>query len=167
MSDLIVIAYDDVGSATAARDKLIDLQRQNLITLEDAAVVERRDNGKIKLHQVRNMTASGAMGGMLWGGLIGLLFFMPFLGMALGGATGAAVGSTSDLGVDDSFMKELGTKLQPGGAALFLLVLRSTPEKVVPEVARYGGHIMSTSLTTEQEASLRDLAQNAGQPVAG
>jgi uncharacterized membrane protein len=161
MSNLIAVAYDDVATANTVREKLLELQTQHLITLEDAVVVERKPDGRVKLHQARSTTGSAALGGALWGGLIGLIFFMPFLGAALGAATGAAVGSTVDVGVDDNFMRQVGTELTPGKAALFVLVVSSTPEKVLPAVAPYGGHIITTSLSPEAEASLREAAQAA------
>ncbi|MEU4570985.1 DUF1269 domain-containing protein [Nonomuraea sp. ATR24] len=162
MSNLIAISYPDVATAVAVRDRLIELQRQNLITLEDMAIVERRDNGTIKLHQSVGTTGMGAASGALWGGLIGMLFFMPLFGMALGAATGAAGGAMTDLGVNDAFMRELGDKLEPGTAALFVLVVRSTPDKVIPEVQPYGGHVIQTSLSREEEAQLRDMMESTG-----
>jgi uncharacterized membrane protein len=164
MSNLIAVAYDDVATAQTVRDKLIQLQTQHLITLEDAVVVERTQDGKIKLLQARSTAGAGAMGGALWGGLIGLIFFMPFLGAAIGAATGALAGSAADVGVDDNFMRQVGEQLTPGKAALFVLVVSSTPEKVLPEVAPYGGQIISTSLSPEAEASLREAAL-AAQPA--
>lgn len=161
MSNLIAVAYDDVATASTVRDKLFELQTQHLITLEDAVVVERMPNGKVKLHQVRSTAASGAVGGALWGGLIGLIFFMPFLGAAIGAATGAAAGSAVDVGADDDFMRQVGAELTPGKAALFVLVVSSTPEKVLPQVAPYGGHIITTSLSPEAETNLREAAQAA------
>lgn len=161
MSTLIAVAYDDVNTAKTVRDKLFQLQKQHLITLEDAVVVERKQDGKVKLHQARSTTGAGAMGGALWGGLIGLIFFMPFVGAAIGAATGAAVGSTADVGADDNFMRQVGEQLTPGKAALFVLVVSSTPEKVLPEVVPFGGHIISTSLSPEAEANLREAAQSA------
>jgi uncharacterized membrane protein len=81
------------------------------------------------------------------------------LGMALGGAAGAA--GRKDLGVDDKFMKDLSAKLQPGGAVLFLLVVSSTPDKVIPQIAEYGGEIVKTSLSEEMEEHLRETARMA------
>src|SRR4051794_23918222 len=160
MSNLIAISYPDVATALQVRDRVIEMQREKLIVLEDAAVAEKRADGKIKLHQVKSGTGSGAAWGAMWGGLIGMIFFMPLLGMALGGATGAAA-SRKDLGVDDKFMKDLSTKLQPGGAVLFLLVVSSTPDKVIPQIAEYGGEIIKTSLSEEMEEHLRETARMA------
>ena len=84
-----------------------------MISLDDAVVVTRDEDGKVKLHQSRKLAAAGAAGGALWGGLIGLIFFVPLLGMAVGAATGAATGALTDIGVDDRFMKDLGEKLTP------------------------------------------------------
>ncbi len=119
----------------------------------------RDDNGKVKLHQSNKLAAAGAAGGALWGGLIGLIFFVPLLGMAVGAATGAATGALTDVGVDDSFMKDLGSKLQPGGAAVIVLVHRSTPDKVLPEIAKFGGDVIQTSLDNETEARLRHVLE--------
>jgi uncharacterized membrane protein len=159
MSNLIAISYPDVATAVAVRDRLSELQRQNLITMEDMAIVERRTNGTIKLHQSVGTTGMGAAGGALWGGLIGMLFFVPLFGMAMGAATGAAGGAMTDAGVNDAFMRELGDTLEPGTAALFVLVVRSTPDKVIPEIQPYGGHVIQTSLNREEEAQLREMME--------
>ena len=156
MSNLIAVAYPDVATAEQVRAKLVDLQKQKLITVEDAVVVERRADGKVKLHQAMSTVGAGAAGGALWGGLIGLLFFMPFLGMAIGGATGAAVGSAQDFGVDDDFMRKVAAGLTPGSAAVFTLVSDAVTEKVLPELAPFGGQIIQTSLSTADEEHLRE-----------
>lgn len=159
MSNLVAISYPEVTTALQVRDRLIDMQREKLIVMEDVAVAEKRPDGKIKLHQAKGGAGTGAAWGAMWGGLIGMLFFMPFLGMALGGAAGAAGGAAADLGVDNKFMKDLGRNLQPGGGVLFVLVVSSTPDKVIPEIAQYGGEIIKTSLSQEQEEHLREIAR--------
>ncbi|MER7006149.1 DUF1269 domain-containing protein [Dactylosporangium sp. NPDC000555] len=163
MSDLIAIGYRDVSTADAARQKIMDLQRQGLITVRDAAVVEAGADGKVRLHQAASATAVGAAGGAMWGGLIGLLFFAPFLGMAVGAAAGAVAGKATDVGVDDKFMKDVGAALQPGSAALFLLIDQVTVDKVVAEMAPYqfGGQLLRSSLSMEAEQHLRDTVEAA------
>ncbi|WP_432991836.1 DUF1269 domain-containing protein [Dactylosporangium sp. CA-233914] len=163
MSDLIVIGYRDLTTANAAREKIIDLQRQGLITVRDAAVVDVGPNGKVRLHQTTNPAAVGAAGGALWGGLIGLLFFAPFIGMAVGAASGAIAGKVTDTGVDDKFIKDVGASLQPGSAALFLLIDQVTVDKVVAEMApfQFGGQLLRSSLNMEAEQRLRDAIEAA------
>ncbi|GAA0915954.1 DUF1269 domain-containing protein [Nonomuraea longicatena] len=161
MSNLIVISYPDVATAETVRNHLFELQKQNLIQLEDAAIVEHLPDGKIKLHQIRSTVGIGAAGGALWGGLIGLLFFMPLFGMAVGAAAGAAGGAVTDSGVNNEFMRELGEKMPPGTAGLFLLVVKSTPDKVIEQVGPYGGEIIKTSLSTDQEKHLKEAVAAA------
>ncbi|MFG2824361.1 DUF1269 domain-containing protein [Kitasatospora sp. NPDC048365] len=164
MSNLFAISYPDLPTAQKVRDELVGLQKQKLIELEDVVVVERREDGKIKLHQAVSTTGVGAASGALWGGVIGLLFFMPFLGAAVGGATGAAIGASTDTGVDDNFMRQVGEQLEPGSAAVFALVRRATADKVVPAVAAFGGRLIQTSLSHEEEEHLKEIAK-AAQPA--
>jgi len=156
MSNLIAVAYPDRETAEQVRRTLFEMQKEHLIDLDDMVVVTRTDKGKVKLHQSASPGGAGAAGGALWGGLIGLIFLAPLVGMAIGAAAGGAAGSAADYGVDDKFMKELGTQLEGDGAALIVLVRRSTPDKVLPRIKEYGGHVLQSSLSGEAEESLRE-----------
>ena len=103
----------------------------------------------------------GAAGGALWGGLIGLLFLAPLLGMAVGAASGALGGKMTDVGVNDKFMKELASKLPPGGAALIALGRSDAPQRVLERMKPYGGEILQTSLSSEEEERLRAALEPA------
>jgi uncharacterized membrane protein len=162
MSDLIAVAYDDRATAERVRDELATLTREHVIEIEDAVVVERREDGKVKLHQTLNPAGAGAAGGALWGGLIGLLFLAPLFGMAIGAAVGGATGAMTDLGVDDRFMKELGENLPENGAALIVLVRQVTPDKVIPRISQYGGRVIQSSLSTEAEEKLQEALSATG-----
>ncbi len=155
MADLIVLAFDNEQGAAACRDELISLQKQQLIELEDAAIVVRNQDGKPKVKQVTSLAGAGALGGAFWGMLIGLLFFAPWLGLAIGAITGAVAGGLSDIGVDDKFIKEVGNTIEPGHSALFLLVRKVTPDKVLEHVKKYNPTVLQTSLSAEDEAKLK------------
>lgn len=165
MSDLIAVSYPDRQTAETVRQRLAQLTREHAIELEDAVVVTREADGNVKLHQAVNLPAAGATTGALWGGLIGLLFLAPLFGMAIGAAAGGASGAFADVGVNDKFMKDLGQRLQPGGAALIVLVRKVTPDKVLPQISEYGGDVMQTSLDDEAEARLREVLES-GAPAA-
>ncbi|CAD5917310.1 DUF1269 domain-containing protein [Planktothrix agardhii 1806] len=165
MSDLIAIAYDDEYKAEEVRMTLIKLQKEHLIELEDAAVIVKNAEGKIKLKQAVDLTTAGAVSGGFWGLLIGTLFLSPLLGAAVGAAAGAASGALSDIGVDDKFMKSLGETLQPKTSALFVLVRKVTPDKVLEEIAPYGGTVLRTSLTKDEEAQLQEVLSTRGVSV--
>lgn len=155
MADLIIVAYDSEETAEAARAKLIELQKEYLIELADAVVAVRREDGSVKLNQLVNTTAAGAVSGGMWGALIGLIFLNPLLGAAVGAGAGALSGHFTDIGIDDAFMKDAATALTPGQAALCVLIRKVTADKVIPEMAHFGGTLLRTNLTSEQEASLR------------
>jgi uncharacterized membrane protein len=160
MSDLVAIAYDNLDTAQQVAANAAEAQKAHVIDLEDMVVVERRADGKVKLHQP-SMAGAGAVSGALWGGLIGLLFFVPFVGMAIGAASGAAAGAFSDYGVDDNFMKQLGSELGEGKAAVIFLVRRVSVDKVLPEI-KIPGKVIQTSLDDETEQRLSEALAGAG-----
>lgn len=155
MSTLVAIAYPDAGTAEQVRAELIQATKEHLLQLEDAVVVEHRPDGKIKLHQAMSTGGAGALGGAAWGGLIGLLFLAPLFGMAIGAASGAVAGKMTDAGINDDFMKQLGSKLGAGGAALLVLGRADAPDRVLERIRPYGGEVIQTSLDSEDEERLR------------
>ena len=160
MSNLVAVAYPDAATAEEVRGQLAEMMKEHIIQLDDAVVVVRQEDGKVKLNQAASMAGAGAAGGALWGGLIGLLFLSPLLGAAIGAAAGGASGALADVGVDDKFMKELGEKLTPGSAALIVLERSSTPDKVVPRISQYGGHVIQSSLSHDAEERLDTALQH-------
>ena len=157
MSNLFVFAFDNETGAAEMRDALVKLQKQHLLTIEDAAVVVRKPDGKVKVKQAVSLVGAGALGGAFWGMLIGLLFWAPWLGLAIGAVTGAISGALTDIGVDDKFIKEVGETIEPGHSALFLLVRDITADKVLDELKSEGfkPKVLQTSLSKEDEEKLR------------
>jgi uncharacterized membrane protein len=155
MSDLVVIGYDNEFRADEVRLQLLTMQKEYLIDLEDAVVAVKDADGKIKLHQSYPLPAAGAVGGGFWGLLIGTIFLSPLLGAAVGAAAGAAAGALSDIGIDDRFMKDLADALKPGSSALFVLVRKATPDKVLEAIKGAGGTVLKTSLSHEDETKLQ------------
>ncbi|MCX5930953.1 MAG: DUF1269 domain-containing protein [Cyanobacteria bacterium] len=162
MSTLIAIVYPTEQKAEEVRSLLFDLSKRYLIKLGDIVIATRDPKGQVKLNQLINTTASGAAGGSFWGLLIGMLFLNPLLGAVAGGAGGAISGALTDVGINDSFMKELGAALKPGDAALFALVQEMTADKVLAEIQPHGGTVLHTTLDESREKELRDaLASTA------
>jgi uncharacterized membrane protein len=138
------------------RDDLLKMQKEHIIGLEDAAVAVRAKDGKTKIKQVQSLAGAGALGGAFWGLLIGIIFLVPVFGLVIGAAAGALAGKYQDLGVDDKFIKEVGSTIQPGTSALFLLVREATPDKVMDGLKKYKNvKVIKTSLSNEQEEKLR------------
>ncbi|MFY7803901.1 MAG: DUF1269 domain-containing protein [Limnoraphis robusta] len=155
MSDLIAMSFDNEFKADEVLNTLAKLQKEHLIDLEDAAIVVKNAEGKVKLKQALNLVAAGAVTGGFWGLLFGTLFLSPLLGVAVGAATGALSGKASDIGVNDDFMKELGETLIPGTSAIFVLVRKATPDRVIEELKPFNGKILRTSLSADDEEQLK------------
>jgi uncharacterized membrane protein len=167
MSNLIVLGFDNEADAFEMRAALARMQSQYLIEMEDAVVVTRSTDGKVKLHQTVNLTAAGAVKGTLWGSLIGLLFLNPLLGAAIGAGSGALSGAFTDIGINDKFMKDLAATFTPGTSALFVLVRKSTPDKVLDGLKPFIGKakVLRTSLTKDKEDELRKAFEGASPAV--
>ncbi len=161
MSDLVVIGFNDEHTAFEMRAELVKLQKEYLIEMEDVVVVTKDDKGKVKLHQAVNLTAAGAVGGTFWGMLIGMIFLNPLLGAAVGAGAGALSGKLRDIGIGDNFMKELGETLRNDTSALFVLVRKVTPDKVLEGLKGFKGKVLKTSLTKDKEDELRKVLVKA------
>ena len=131
------------------------LQKEELMVLADAAVVIRKPDGKIKVKQATHLVGVGLVGGAFWGMLIGLFFWMPWLGLAVGAVTGALLGATTDYGINDEFIKEVGATIKPGGSAMFLLISKWTEDKALERLNKFDATIVRTSLTKEDEEKLK------------
>ncbi|MGW7071009.1 DUF1269 domain-containing protein [Streptomyces sp. NPDC054855] len=154
MADLVVLGFADKEKAEGVLRLSKELARQELLDLEDAALAWRTMDGKIHVRQTFGTTSTGAAGGALWGSLFGLLFLMPVFGAAVGAATGAIAGKLSDIGINDAFVKEIAGTLEPGRAAVFALVRRSTPDRVRDAVRPFNPSVIRTSLTKDREEEL-------------
>ena len=161
MSDLIAIIYPSEAKAEEVRQRLFKLQKEYLITISDAVIAVKTEAGPVKLNQLVNTTAMGAASGSFWGLLIGVIFLNPILGVAIGAASGALGGALSDYGINDTFMKDLSASLQPGNAALFVLIKSMTADKVLREIQDAGGTVLKTSLDDTKERQLRDALAKA------
>jgi len=169
MSSLVVFDFDGIHTADEVLNKLRSLQKEYLIDLEDACVVEREKGGKVHIKQAVNLTtmgaAAGGMRGAMWGALVGLLFMNPLAGMAIGAITGAGAGALSgslaDYGIPNDFIKKLGATIPEGSSALFVLFRSVTEDKVLPEILPYKPRVLKTSLSSEAEAKLRAALSKA------
>ena len=137
MRKLIAVTYDTEFKAEEVRLQFLKMQKSYLVSLEDAVVVEKKQNGKVKLHQMYNLTASGAVGGGFWGVLIGLIFMNPLLGLVVGAGAGAVAGALSDVGISD------------------------LTDKVLDALRGTGGTVLQSSLSHEDEAKLQAALNSA------
>ena len=154
MSDLIVVGFKDEFKADEVMNELRRLQSEYLVDLEDAAVVIRNQEGKVKIKQAQELVVSGAIGGGYWGLLLGVIFFNPIFAL-IGAGAGALSGALSDIGINDDFMRDLGSTIEPGTSAIFVLIRKSTPDRVLADLSKFEGKVLRTSLSKEDEAKLQ------------
>jgi uncharacterized membrane protein len=155
VSELIVLAFSSEAGARQALGELGKLKKKKMLNLADAATVVRRQDGKVRVKQAVDLVGAGAFGGAFWGMLIGLIFWMPWLGIAIGAITGAIAGRFSDIGIDDSFIKQVGSTIEPGHSALFLLTNSPIDERVLPALQQFHPVVLRTNLSAEDEEKLR------------
>lgn len=163
MSQLIVFTYNSEGQAATVLQKVTDLSKQHLIGVQDAAVIVKDANGKVKVKQTmesmvkgRNIVSAG-----FWGLLIGLIFGGPIFLALLSMGLSALFGRSLDVGVDNQFIKDVGNDLAPGNSALFLLSNEITVDKVADALREYGGTLYHTSLSKEAEENLTRALDHA------
>ncbi len=157
MATMTVWKFNTPDGAQAALNKVIELSKQQLIQLQDAAVVSWPQGKKSpKTQNYGDMTGRGALNGAFWGMLFGLIFFVPFFGLAVGAAMGALAGKFSDYGIDDNFIKQVREQVTPGTSALFLLTSGAVQDKITQEFKGTSMELVKSNLSSEQEARLRE-----------
>ena len=160
MAALIVIGFDNQVNARAAYDETVALQTEFIIDLRGVAIVTVDAEGETHVETPQKIVGTAATSGALWGMLVGLLFFVPFLGAALGGATGALIGKLAKSGINDTFRNQVQALLQPGNAAVVVLVEATTEDTFIRRMAPYGGRLLKILLSEQDE---KELARNLGE----
>jgi len=160
MAALIVIGFDNPVKARAAYDEVVALQWDFTVDLRGVAMVTVDAEGKTQVEMPRKIVGMGAASGALCGLLCGLLFFVPFFGAALGGAMGALIGKLATSGINDTFRDQVQGLLQPGNAAVVVMVEEITEDTFTRRMAPYGGQLL-TILLSEQDENER--ARNLGE----
>jgi uncharacterized membrane protein len=165
MATLTVWRFETADGAENALATLERLQKEELIRVHDAAVVSWPEGRKKpRTRQLHNLAGAGALGGMFWGLLFGLIFFVPLLGAAVGAAMGAISGSLADVGISDDFIAKVRAKVTPGTSALFALTSDAVVDRVLAEFRHTNAELISTNLSNDQEARLREAFAETEEP---
>ncbi|MFF2659182.1 DUF1269 domain-containing protein [Kitasatospora sp. NPDC058032] len=163
MATLTVWRFPTAAGADEALDTLKRLQRQELITLQDGAVVSwPGDARKPRTRHLGDMTGMGALGGAFWGFLLGMIFFVPVLGAAMGAAGGALGGHLAHVGIDEGFIRQVRSKVTPGSSALFVLSSDAALDPVRAAFEGLHAELIETDLSADEEARLREAFTEGG-----
>ena len=162
MADLIAIGYQDETTADLAADEARRLAHDLIIQPDAIAVIIRSKDGSYHVHTSHHPVGGGAVWGMFWGLLFGMLFFIPVFGMAIGVGMGALMGKLTKTSIDKEFRDQVRDMIQPGNSALFLMLEKVTPDKAVEAMSKYGGTVLKTSLSKDDEKELQDALHGTG-----
>jgi len=181
MPQLIVVGFKkDMYRASEVLNQLQNMDDDWVVDLHDAVAVYRDYNGKLRVDQSYQMTTGeGAGWGGLWGSLIGLTLAIPFTGgatapaagaLAAGAAAGAALGAGAgaidaewwkdEFGIPDDFVKQVGALIQPGDSAIYALLRTANPDIVADQFRGYGGTILRTTLSRDQQSKVENVLHN-------
>lgn len=166
MTDMLVLGFDGVDTAANVKNKLLELNSQFLLRLDQIVEVVRRPDGQVKIKEEPKLTGTAALGGAFWGLLVGLIFFVPLAGMAVGAVSGAIFGHFTKYGISKEFMKKIDAAIQPGQSGLFVLAEDVKIDRVVGTLAQYHPRVLRTSLTMAQEAQLKEAFGSSGSQTA-
>lgn len=154
MSDLIVVAFENLEDARTAMRQLRELEGNGQVQFEDTALVERAADGNVHVkNELTGATETGAAIGAFAGALLSFVF--PVVGLAIGALGGAAVGSMFKTGVEQSFVDEVKDKLSPGRSALFLVIRQGSTDALVAALEPFKGEVIQTNISAEAEEELR------------
>jgi uncharacterized membrane protein len=167
-SELFVVCYPAADVAEQVLKELRRLEAAHLLRLEDCVIVNRADDGRLSMHRSVHQKLKDTALGLLLGAMLGKWFGAPLLGAGLGAAGGAIAKRLPDTAIDEGFVRELTQRLAPNSSAIFGLIPRfssdrvlSAPDKVVPELGRFGGTVLHTTLSAEAEESLQAAIDKA------
>jgi len=167
MTDMLVLAFDNIDGADNVKNKLVELNAQFLLKLDQIVEVVRKADGQVKIKEEPRLTGVAALGGAFWGFLIGLIFLVPGVGLAVGAVSGAIAGHFAKYGISKEFMGQVNEAIQPGQSALFILADDVKADRVVPMLTQFHPRVLRTSLTLEQEAKLKEAFGSSSSAVSG
>jgi uncharacterized membrane protein len=179
VAELIVVGFKkDMYRASEVLNQLLALNDDWVVDLHDAVAVYRDYNGKLRVDQSYQMTTGqGAAWGGLWGLLIGATLAIPFTGgasaaaaagaIAAGAAGGTALGAglgavdaeswKDEFGIPEDFVQEVSVLIQPGDSAIYAILRVGNPDIVADEFRGYGGTILRTTLSGDQQAKVEKV----------
>lgn len=163
MSTLLVLGYETEEKADEVYNKIMEMGKDYIADIQSIAVVARQPDGKFKTVTPGSVVGESSMWGMFWGLLFGMLFFVPFLGAAMGAGLGAVFGGMAKHGIDKEFQDRVKTLLtEKDAAAVFMVLNETTEDKFINGLAPFGGDVLQTSLSIDDEKALEKALGGKG-----
>jgi len=189
MAELIVVGFKkDKHRASKVLNALLDLKDDRVVDLQGAVAAYRDQRGRLRVDQGYQLMTAGQGAGL--GGFLGLLIgstlatlAIPFTagvsaaaagaalasGAITGTAIGAGVGATNasswkdEFGITDDFGKQVKALIEPGDSAILAILRIIDPDVVADQFRGYGGTILRTTLSPDQQAKVEKVLGASGQ----
>lgn len=167
MATLFAVIYPSSSEASSAFDQAKALEKAGYMRILEQALISKDNSGEIKIGDENHPVLKGAGVGAIVGALTGAMFLIPVAGLALGAAVGGLLGRHGKSGAEDDFKRfqqTVTSELQPGGGAILLLIQTDATDRVVNDLGRFGGKLISYDLSDEQLADLqKEIDKLSGQ----
>jgi uncharacterized membrane protein len=154
---LFVLSYSGRDTADQAYDTLRQMEKDKQVDIKTAMVVNRKDNGKLKLKHKRRLTVGK---GLVAGGAVGILVGGAVAPALLGGAAVGALVGASRSGERRELKGFLEDKLGPDDSALAVLIKEADWAAVDEKMVSYGGENLVVQLTDDDAAAIEAMATN-------
>lgn len=162
---VLTATFDSLGGANVAVKKLQEMEKTDLLDLDNSITVSRNAWDKLDVHQTSGDSGKKGAGiGAAAGAIVGLIFPPSLLAStAIGGAVGALVGKMRGEYFDDSYVKAMAEALQPGQSMLIAIIDPKAEAEVQAALDGLAQEIRWTPLTA---AAAKALAQHVEGGVA-
>ena len=140
------------------------LQEQQLLAVLDAALVSwPKGKTRPSTRQVVLPTGTQLLDGTFWGLLFGLIFFVPVLDNRRA-ETDRLTSALSDVGIDDTFIYQVRSRLTEGTSALFVLSRDAVMDRINDASKGKKPDLIAINLPHDEEMKLRNLFGPASTP---
>jgi uncharacterized membrane protein len=166
--ELLAAVYADEERARTILDMLERMHRADTITLADAALVTKDQQGKVHIQETRELTTrKGARRGAIIAGVIGLIYPPSLIAtVLLGGGVGALAGKLRDTGVKSGDLKQIADSLDAGKAAVVALASAETAGRTANALQGYDGQLIRQAIGGEASAAVEQAAAGEAEPPA-
>lgn len=185
-SNLIVLSFDGQSGAEAMYEQFEELQKQKVIVIEDAVILERGEasqpidsqpfeanpysmagtsgpsshisnsSGEITVKQTHGRKGNYALKGGGIGVLAGWILGGPIGGLVVGAGLGAITGAMKDFGISDANVEQIKARLKPDSSALLALGSVNDRDVFIAKVKSFDADLIMSSLSTDAERQLRE-----------
>jgi len=157
MSNIVALLFEDIQGAENMYENVLTWQEQGLIKVLDAVIATRGVGSSIEVKQKNKKTGKYAASGGGIGLIAGLILGGPIGGLAVGATAGAISGHMKQQKLERHFVDDVVEGIRPETSILFLMTDEGDVEGLEAELRPHHAKVLSTTLSAEQEANLRNL----------